>query len=183
MPLYFNTLPYFTPIFALIIYTVLSFICIGISIVEAVTVLELDSPSNGTLESSLLYTETISLFIPIIHVIIYFHCVAGFITAWCEKYLTSCILFATCLTWHVIFFGARVINLFVYYPNNCSHEFTFYSEVCYKLGKLDSLEFLECIFYITSITLLAYLLCFVVNALRTAPRPRIHRSPPSYNAI
>ena len=181
MLLYFSTLPNLTPIIALFTYSVISFLCFGFSTLQIVIVTEIHSPFNITSDDGVLYTETVSFFIPLLHVIIFLHSMAGFLTAWYEKYLTSCILFSTSLFWHTAFFCTRIITVFLYYPQiHCKYTISLMM-YCYMIRKLNYLVLLECIFYLSIITLLVYLVCHAVSAMRSAYSARIY-TPPSYNS-
>lgn len=191
MPLYVNGIPQITPLVAFLTHVSLSFICMAISIMELVLLFRIGIQEDETLFKSYSYrivqlTQLASFLVPPIHMTVFVLCMCGFISLRYNFYLTSCFLLVGCLFWHLVFFCVRVMNVVVYFfILNCRYEGRQLSNLCYNFDQLNSLGFLECIFYITMMLLLVYLICHLYGLIRSCSRPsyRINRSPPSYNAI
>ena len=189
MPLYFNGIPRMTPLVAFLTHASLSFVCISISLFELFLLFGLGVQVDETLLKSyriVKLTQLVSFLVPPLHVTVFVLCLCGFISLRYRLYLTSSFLLVVNLFWHLVFFCIRIMNFVVYFfVLHCDYEKKLLKKLCYKFDQLNSLGFLGCIFYITMVLLLLYLITHLYGLMHSGTRHsyRTNRSPPSYNAI
>ena len=189
MPLYVNGIPQITPLVAFLTHVSLSFICISISVVEVFLSFGVGIQENGILLKSsyriIQLTQLTSCLVPPLHITVFVLCLFGFISLRYNLNFTSSFLWLLCLFWHLVFLCVRVMSSTVYFLVLHCNEDKQLNDPCYKFVQLNSLGFLECIFYILMMLLLIYLMCHLYGLIRSGSRSsyRINRSPPSYNAI